>query len=356
MAIMTITITMLLLFTIRELQACTGISFKAADGSPLLARTVEWGGSDLMSRYVIVPRGYKHTSLSPDGSEGMTFTSRYGYVGISVTTDIFITEGLNEKGLSAGLFFFPGYGRYSEFNALQRENTIIDMQLVSWILSNFSTIDEVIKAFPTIVVTGLSPEIETVHWRIGDSTGRQVVLEIIDGIPKFYENTVGILTNSPGFEWQLTNLNNYINLRVTSVPSDSSIASYGLKAFGAGSGMFGLPGDITPPSRFIRAFFYTITSPQPSDGHEAAMTSFRILNNFDIPIGFELPPENIPEGLPSATQWTSASDLKALKFYYRTCWNSTIRCIDLSTIDFSKVKYKVKPLDKVRKQSVEMIR
>lgn len=41
--------------------------------------------------------------------------------------------------------------------------------------------------------------------------------------------------------------------------------------------------------------------------------------------------------------------------YWRTCWNSTIRCIDLNDIDFSKVKYTVEPLDKVRRQSVEMI-
>ena len=41
--------------------------------------------------------------------------------------------------------------------------------------------------------------------------------------------------------------------------------------------------------------------------------------------------------------------------YWRTCWNSTIRCIDLTSIDFAKVKYTVSPLDKVRQQSIEMI-
>ena len=51
-----------------------------------------------------------------------------------------------------------------------------------------------------------------IHWRIGEPSGREVVLEIVDGVPHFYENTVGVITNAPGFEWHLTNLSNYVNL------------------------------------------------------------------------------------------------------------------------------------------------
>ena len=45
----------------------------------------------------------------------MEFTSRYGYVGLAVEQKEFVAEGLNEAGLSAGLFYFPGYGKYEEF-------------------------------------------------------------------------------------------------------------------------------------------------------------------------------------------------------------------------------------------------
>jgi choloylglycine hydrolase len=44
-----------------------------------------------------------------------------------------------------------------------------------------------------------------------------------------------------------------------------------------------------------------------------------------------------------------------MKFYYRTAWNSNIRCIDLKQIDFDKVKYQSHPLDNVEKQPVEML-
>lgn len=54
----------------------------------------------------MVPRGYTERSYTPNGVDGMTFTARYGYVGLAVEQKEFIAEGLNEVGLSAGLFYF----------------------------------------------------------------------------------------------------------------------------------------------------------------------------------------------------------------------------------------------------------
>ena len=47
--------------------ACTGITLKAADGSVLFGRTLEWGSFDLKSRLVVIPRGYKYATHTPDG-------------------------------------------------------------------------------------------------------------------------------------------------------------------------------------------------------------------------------------------------------------------------------------------------
>ena len=51
-----------------------------------------------------------------------------------------------------------------------------------------------------------------------------------------------------------------------------------------------------------------------------------------------------------------ATDLKAMKLYYRTAWNSNIRCIDLMDIDFKKIKFQSHPLDDVQQQPVTMVR
>jgi len=128
-----------------------------------------------------------------------------------------------------------------------------------------------------------------------------------------------------------------------------------LRPLGHGSGMFGLPGDFTSPSRFVRATFYQTTAPAWPTGFETVVQAFHILNNFDVPIGSQHAKADIPKGLPSATQFTSATDQTAMKFYYRTAWNCNIRCIDLNGIDFVSVQYQSHPLDKVQEQPIEMV-
>ena len=159
------------------------------------------------------------------------------------------------------------------------------------------------------------------------------------------------MTNSPGFEWQLTNLNNYVNLYPGSAPAQN-LGAAELKSFGAGSGFLGIPGDVTPPSRFVRAAFYQATAPHQETGVKTVLQGLQILNNFDIPVGIEFAEGQVPADIPSATQWTSATDITSCIIYYRTMYNSAIRSIDLNLIDFSRVSYKAVPLDEVKQQPV----
>ncbi len=336
--------------------ACTGITLVSQDGSRILARTTDWAGAVLNTHYVIVPRGHQHVGLTPKGHNGIRFVAKYGYVAVGVENEDFMIEGLNEKGLSAGLFFFPGFGQYQPYEERVASQCIADMQLVSWMLASHATVQEVMDAFDQIRVVGLSPEIQTVHWRIADKSGRQVVLEIVDGKAHFYENKLGVITNAPGYEWHLTNLSNYVNLQGGTVKSKHLRQGVTVDAIGAGSGMLGLPGDATPPSRFVRAAFFSTTAPSFRTGHETVMLSFHILNAFDIPLGAERTRIEMPEGLVSATQCTTSADLTNGKFYYRTCWNQEIRCIDLRQIRFDKVDYQVHPLDAQREQRIEYLK
>jgi choloylglycine hydrolase len=128
-----------------------------------------------------------------------------------------------------------------------------------------------------------------------------------------------------------------------------------LKALGHGSGMLGLPGDFTSPSRFVRATFFQTTAPVWENGFETVVQAFHILNNFDIPTGTELPWGKASADMPSATQFTVASDTHNRMIYYRTMYNSNIRCIDLKRIDLAKVKYHSRALDEIKNQPVEMI-
>ncbi len=350
------TVTLLGALGASEAGACTGISLTANDGSRVVARTVEWSESAMQCGYVVTPRGHVHQSLTPTGENGMRYKALYGYAGIYTEYAPFVVEGINEAGLSAGLFFFPQYGEYMKYDPAHNERTLCDMQFVSWVLSRFSSIDQVKSAMEEIDLVSLDHRIGSVHWRIAEPNGRTVVLEFVGGVPHFYDNPLGVITNSPGFEWQMMNLNNYVNLNPGAAPSHEIAKGVEVKAFGGGSGMLGLPGDYTPPSRFVRAAFFQATAPVQPTGFDAVTMAFHILNNFDVPVGMQNARGKVPEGLPSATQFTSATDQNAMRLYYRTAWNSSIRCIDLMHINFEKVHYQTHPLDETKVQPVEVIR
>ena len=330
--------------------ACTGISLTAADGSYIQARTIEWAYGALKSEYVIIPRGEALQSYTPTGMNGIKFKARYGVVGLAVVEKEFIAEGINEAGLSAGLFFFPRYGSYEAYESVDNLRTLADLQVVQWILAQCATIDEVKEAVERVRIVALE-KTAVVHWRIGDPTGRQVVMEIVDGKVNFYENEVGVITNAPGYIWQVTNLENYVNLRPGSAQS-YQLGGVKLEPNGGSTAMHGLPGDFTPPSRFVRAAFFRNTAPTRATGIDTVLEAFHLLNNFDVPIAIENPAEH---NLPSATQWTSAIDLSSRTVYYKTAYNSTIRSISLDNIDFSKVKYASYPLDTVQREPIEVL-
>lgn len=334
--------------------ACTGITLRTAKGNTVTARTIEWAASDMNSLYVVVPRGYTSQSMTPDGATGMRFKTKYGYVGLAVEQSDFVTEGLNEKGLSAGLFYFPEYGKYEPYSKENASRSMADMQLVSYILGTCATVDEVKEAVSGIKIHPIDPRASTIHWRFTEESGRQIVLEIIDQKCIFYENELGVLTNSPSLDWHLTNLNNYINLNSGKI-SERQLGRLDMKAIGGGTGLLGLPGDFTPPSRFIRAAFFQCSAPVKENTDDTVIQAFHILNNFDIPVGSQYAPGEQQPEIPSATQYTAASDLIGRKIYWRTMHNSNIRCIDLSAIDFSKAKFVCRPLDDSPREKIVMV-
>ncbi|MBE6274968.1 MAG: choloylglycine hydrolase family protein [Bacteroides sp.] len=350
----TFLLTIMGLITQVPTSACTGITLKSKDGATIAARTIEWAESVMNSLYVIVPRNQKLQSMTPSGMDGIKFTAKHGYVGLSVEQKEFMVEGVNEKGLSAGLFYFPNYGKYQPFEEKHKDKSLADFQVVSYVLSQCSTVDEVKEELMKVRIINIDPRSSTVHWRFTEPSGRQIVLEIVNETLNFYENPLGVLTNSPGIEWHWTNLNNYINLMPGTSP-EHNFGPIDSKSFGHGSGLLGLPGDFTPPSRFVRATFFQLTAAQQPTAEESIIQAFHILNNFDIPTGTEFTWGKSPANVPSSTQFTVATDIKNRMIYYRTMYNSNIRCIDLKNIDFDKVQYQSKPLDSIKKQPIEFI-
>ena len=314
-------------------QACTGIRLIAEDGTVVYARTLEFN-VDLDSDVIMVPRGYARSGTTPEGENGLRWTSRYASIGANGVGLPFLFDGLNEKGLAAGTFYFPTTASYMAYTAAEASKTIAPWEVGSWILENFATVEEVKQNIGSIVVAPVVFKnwgfVPPAHYVVHDASGKSIVIEYVEGKLHVYDNVIGVFTNSPAFDWQMTNLRNYLNFSLVNAPP-VEVGGVKLTGFGQGTGMLGMPGDFTPPSRFVRAVAYSTSVLPSKTGGEAVLQAFHILNNFDIPEGSSREEHKDAHGnvIADHTIWTSASDLKAKRFYFRTYDNSQIRSVDL---------------------------
>ena len=108
-----------------------------------------------------------------------------------------------------------------------------------------------------------------------------------------------------------------------------------LEPLGQGGGLRGLPGDYTPPGRFVRALVQVALADEAPDSAAAEMSTLHILNSFDINSG--LIREIGPTGQPSdeVTVWSTIANLTGGRWSYRLRNDPTIYVLDVATTDFT---------------------
>jgi len=323
-----------LAFATSPVFACTGISLKATDGAAIRGRTLEFG-FPLQSNVLVVPAGKAFSATLPDGGKGLSYKTRYGVVGANAFDQTMIIDGLNDQGLSIGLFYFPGYAQYAQATKENASRALAPQDFGMWVLGNFATVDEVKAALKDTVMVGTpfpglgSAEgmVADVHFFVQDKTGKSIAVEPIDGKLKVTDAPLGVMTNAPTYDWHMTNLDNYINLNAKDI-QDEKLGPVTLSATGSGTGMLGLPGDFTPPSRFVRAAIFSQAATPNAKADDAVFSAFHILNQFDIPKGSVIN-ASVGGAQPEITEWTSVNDLKNLRWYFRTHQDQSIRMVDL---------------------------
>ncbi len=312
-------------------DACTSIRIKTADGLVFYARTFE-GGIDYQSGLAVIPKGTAYQGTLQDNTpKGMKWTAKYGLVGMTAFGQPLLSDGINEMGLAVGNLLFPGYADYEPFDPGKADITLSNFEVATWLLSNFATVVEVRQAMKKVrVVRGPqdTAAIVPLHFAVHDAQGNSLVIEYVQGKLHIYDNPLGVMTNSPPFDWMTTYLSNFVNLSATNVPQ-IDLGGVTVKQFGQGSGMLGLPGDFTPPSRLVRMVAYAQAA-LPVTGPEAGLNlAMTIINNVDIPKG-AVRDKGEKGMMYDVTQWVVAADLANKKYYFHTSNNKNWRYVDVT--------------------------
>lgn len=232
-------------------------------------------------------------------------------------------DAVNEFGLGVAGLNFVGNAVYGK--KIPEKINVAQYEFIIKLLSSFKSLDEARPFLNNINITddafGKFPP-SSLHWLVADRTGA-VTVEAVECGVRVYENPVGVLTNNPPFDMQMSNLNNYMGLSPRQ-PKNSFSPDIPLKTYSRGMGAIGLPGDLSSQSRFVRAAFTRANSKGDGVGQ-----FFHILGSVEQVRGCC----EVADGKFEITVYSSCWDADNGIYYYKTYENSRITAVDMHRED-----------------------
>ncbi len=303
---------------------CTAISINSKQNEILLGRTLDFY-HDFDLEICIIPKNYEWHSIITS----RLYRNKYSFIGTAEREKgNYLCDGMNEKGLGVAALYFPEHTNPYK-KAEVDQNAIANIEVVTYLLGNCENTNDIITIIPTIhIIEEDNQSSAPLHWIASDKTGKTISIEQTESGLHVINNPVGVLTNSPEFNWHLTNLRNYMNLsskQLESVNWDSIT----LNPFGQGLGSFGLPGDFTSPSRFVRMAFAKNFIDLPETKEETIITCFELMKLVSIPKGLILTQDKST----NYTQYTIFMNLNTGDYYFNTYLNNTIKKANINDID-----------------------
>lgn len=335
-------------FDAKELDAgCSSVAWTTEDGKHIWARNFDFNRIAEGSLVTFIPRekDYYICGTTTEGTakpKNLTKT-KYASIGIgsiALGSTPVLYDGMNEMGLMGGQ---QNYREFAFFPEKEKRGTkrLQPPFVVTHVLSQCATVEEataLLENEVTIVAEPMLGTVPTLHWVFSDRSGETIVVESdIDGL-HIYRNTVGVMTNSPGYSWHKLNLLNYAGIRDLDHDTYTIDGNTINQAF-SGSGAFGMPGDWTSPSRFVRLAFLKEYCTKGKTEEEGITYLMRIMTNAAFPLGMVRvsDPGHITEKEKDIvpfdyTIYTSAMCAESLKFYWISYENQRIQCVDMNML------------------------
>lgn len=267
-------------------------------------------------RVVLTPRNYP-VRFRRAGS----MDAHYAILGMASVAENYpmYAEAMNEKGLCIAGLDFPDNAFYPEPKEDGSMYNVSPFELPLWLLGKCASADEAEKLLSetNIVSIPFSKDVPLtpLHWHIADSK-RSLTLEVTKKGTGLFDNPVGVLTNNPPFEFQMTNLCNYINL-TAEYPRNRLSGQIDLTPYGNGFGAIGLPGDYSPSARFVKAAFLKLNSDCEGTEDSSVSQFFHIMEAVSIVRGCVINKRNNM----SLTTYSCCMDVTKGHYYYKTYSN-----------------------------------
>ena len=304
--------------------ACSSFSWHTNDNKHLLGRTYDFFGNLDSNSIAIVPRNYE-TNLLIDGTN--MFKTDFCFTGMSIHglhSPIFV-DGINEHGLMGALLRYPDFATYDT------NKGGIDVHpafLLTYILGKCKNVKELCEEIKNVNLVGekVFGNEMPVHYIFSDRTGEAVIIEPNKNGITIHRNSIGVLTNSPNYEWHEQNIRNYIHL-TPFLTSEHEICNKTFKDFGHPS--LDLPSGYTTVSRFVRVALLKNFAPIADNEIDGVTRMFHNFSSVDIPAGVMSRKTKDGKYDYDMTQCMSSMCSESLIYYFNLSNNRRVCAIDL---------------------------
>lgn len=234
-------------------------------------------------------------------------------------------DATNEYGLSMAALNFPDNANYLPTS--DSAVNIAPFELIPWILCQCKTASEASELLRAVRIVDIPYHAQypltPLHWILSDRE-LSIVIEPVRDHLKIYDNPIGVLTNNPPFPYHLDNLKHYVHLSC----QESSSTWCKWSPVSNGTGAIGLPGDFTSVSRFVRAAFLKETAIFGNIDEENILQFFHLLQSVQ-----QIKGAIRNNGQLHFTVYSSCCNTAKGHYYYTTCEDSKICCIDMHRED-----------------------
>ncbi len=239
-------------------------------------------------------------------------------------------DAINEKGLAIAALSFRGNAVYHRKDS--SKYNVASFEFIPWVLSGCASVAEAKELISKANITDDSFRADMppspLHFIISDKESSITVESLKEGI-RIYENHLGVLTNNPAFDSQISNASAYMYLD-SRQPKNKIAPDANLEHISRGMGAFGMPGDFSSQSRFVRALFVKNHTESNIEGGEIS-GFFHATDSVTVPYGCVLN----EGGEKTYTVYTACMDMESITYYFTTYECRLIRAVNLFEKDIN---------------------